>query len=525
VITEDQSEVIAYLSDQTTYGASERPVDVIETHGAIVFLTGDRAYKLKRAVWFEYMDFSTVDRRREFCAAEVDINSRTAPEIYLGARAIIRTSGHGLALATGDVLSADAEVIDWVVEMKRFDQSSLFDHMAEADTLTEEHMKALTDKICRFHEKVEIRRDQGGRPAHEAVIEANRIQFSRFSDSVFDPKIVEIVTKGALAELGRCADELDRRRQAGLVRHCHGDMHLRNICLFDGVPTLFDAIEFDEQIACVDVLYDLAFLLMDLVERDLAGFANIVFNQYLSRTAIPQYQLLDGILCMPLFLSCRAGVRAHVNAAMADSISDPGEALVCKARAREYLDAAARYLRPIPPQMIAVGGLSGTGKSCLADRICERVGKAPGAVWIRSDVVRKRLLGKDPLERLEPDAYSVDMNAEVYDAMHVIAEQVVRAGHSVVVDAVFAQESERREVEERARALGADFSGFWLSAPKAELIRRVTERVSHGGDASDATAEVLERQLSYDLGKVEWHNIDASGSKEMTLKEVARLLN
>ena len=202
---------------------------------------------------------------------------------------------------------------------------------------------------------------------------------------------------------------LDERRASGFVRQCHGDLHLRNIVLLDGRPTLFDGVEFNDKIACTDVLYDLAFLLMDLWRRGLPRHANAVWNRYLSDTGD-----LDGLSLLPLFLSCRAAVRAKTSATAARLQPDARRGNELQALAREYLAMAERLLHPPRPCLVAVGGFSGTGKSTLALGLAPSVGAVPGAVVIRSDEIRKRLSGVSPLDRLGPEGYSSEMSERVY---------------------------------------------------------------------------------------------------------------
>ena len=521
MIIEDQSEVIEFLSDPETYSQSEEIVQKIETHGAIVFLAGDRAYKLKRAVRFEYMDFSTRDRRRTFCEAEIRVNARTAPAIYLGVLAIIRSSDGSLGIVAPENIPVGADVLDWVVKMVRFEQTCLFDRMAEQGTLTENVMTVLADRIALFHSNAEVRADMGGLQAHRAVIETNHAQFVHFYDALFDKQEAQLITDAAFAELDQCGDEIERRRAAGLVRHCHGDMHLQNIFLWEGLPTLFDAIEFDEQIACVDVLYDLAFLLMDLNERGMKGFANLIFNRYVLSASVTEPQRINGLKCLPLFLSCRAGVRAHVSAATAETHSDEGRRKEYETKAKTYLASAARYLEPRCPRAVVIGGLSGTGKSALSAELSPELGPAPGALWIRSDSLRKWSMGEEPLQKLGPEAYSSEVNERVYRIMLELMRRALQAGHSVIVDAVFAREAERVRIEREVRSLGVIFTGLWLEAPWNEMERRIQGRRE---DSSDATVDILKRQLEYDLGAVDWVRIDASGSQERTLSLVQRLL-
>jgi aminoglycoside phosphotransferase family enzyme len=273
--TDDQSAVIAFLSQPSTHGGVA--VERSETHASIVFLAGARAYKLKRAVRFDYLDFSTVERRRQMCEAEVRLNRRTAPAIYRGVVPVTR-SGAALTLGAG------GEPIDWVVEMNRFDQKDLFDRLAVAGGLGLDLMTPLATAIAGFHASAEPRTDQGGKAGMAWVIEGNADGFAEFGRECLDPRAAAGVTEDSWAALHACEDLLERRRESGFVRQCHGDLHLRNIVLLDGRPTLFDGVEFNDQISCVDVWYDLAFLLMDLWRRTLSGHANTVLNRYLMET-------------------------------------------------------------------------------------------------------------------------------------------------------------------------------------------------------------------------------------------------
>ena len=220
---------------------------------------------------------------------------------------------------------------------------------------------------------------------------------------------------------------LDRRRANGKVRRCHGDLHLRNICLFDDKPTLFDCLEFSDALASIDVLYDLAFLLMDLEHRGLAEFANVVLNRYLDLTGED-----DGLAAMPLFLSLRAAIRAHVTATAMDQAAAAERKQEPAAEARSYLSLAARLLRPRPRRLVAIGGLSGSGKSTLATALAPAI----GARVLRSDVIRKRLFGVTPETRLPAHAYAAEISRLVYETLRQRAAAALASGYSVIIDAV-----------------------------------------------------------------------------------------
>ncbi len=307
---------------------------------------------------------------------------------------------------------------------------------------------------------------------------------------------------------------LAERERGGVVRRCHGDLHLGNIVLLDGAPVLFDAIEFDPRIAIADVLYDLAFLLMDLIERGRNAAANSVLNRYLSETQ--RAEDLDALDALPLFLSVRAAIRAKVTAARH---APSAERAPVEQSARDYFALAGRLLAPPPPILLAVGGLSGTGKSLLARALAPDILPAPGAVLLRSDVERKLLFGVAETEQLPETAYTPDVTAKVYATLADKARRVLAAGHSAIVDAVFADARERAAI---AQATGdAAFHGLFLTADLAVRLARVGAREA---DASDADAAVARRQEQYDLGDLQWTSVDASGSSEETLRRAKAAL-
>jgi predicted kinase len=298
----------------------------------------------------------------------------------------------------------------------------------------------------------------------------------------------------------------------------HGDLHLDNIVLWRGQPVLFDAIEFDEALATTDTLYDLAFLLMDLERRGRRLSANRVLNRYLWRSHSDLD--LEGLAAMPLLLGLRAGVRALVAAdrlRLAGGDVEAGK----RAEAQDYLAAALRFLDPAGPRIVAVGGLSGTGKSTLAAALAPDVGPSPGAVHLRSDLERKAILGVEETHRLGPEAYTAEANARVYAELLRKTRLAATAGHGVVVDAVFAREPEREAVGRMAAEVGVPFQGLWLTAPREVLLARVGARV---GDASDATPDVVARQLAGDVGAMSWTEIDGSGDAAETLTAARRAL-
>lgn len=508
-MSEDQSEVIAFLSKPETFGIAEPPCRR-ETHASIIFIAGERAYKLKRAVRFPYLDFSTCERRRTCCEAEVRINRRTAPALYRGVVAVTSEAGGGLALNGAGV------PVDWLVEMVRFDELALFNAMAERDALTRHLLEDLADEIAAFHREAEPRTKAGGSAAMAALIENNAQSFAACADDAFDRGEVARLLGGWSESLVQQRELFDQRRDAGRVRHCHGDLHLRNIVLHEGRPTLFDAIEFNDAFAEIDVLYDLAFLLMDLGFRGHNDLAGIVLNRYLDGSGDG-----SGLAALPLFLSLRAGIRAHVEAAAARAHSKREEGRRLILVARRYLDQALAALSPPPPRLVAIGGLSGSGKSELARALAPDLGTTPAARVLRTDCIRKRLAGIPLSAVLEPSGYSRERTEQTYGALYAEAGRALGAGCAVIADGVFAAASERAAIAAVATRCGVPFTGLWLDAPTAILEMRVTSRQ---GDASDARAEVVRMQQGLDLGAIDWRRVDASGPAASTAAAARRLL-
>jgi aminoglycoside phosphotransferase family enzyme len=501
----DQGEAIAFLSEPASYGPDIGPVERIVTHGAMVFLAGERAYKMKRAVRYPYMDFATLELRKANCERERELNRRSAPELYLGVEAVTRGADGQLALG------GPGEPVEWLVVMKRFDQNGLCDRLARDGRLTPELMAALADEIAAFHDGAE-RLDAatapgGGAAGLGAVIEDNLAELAERPD-LFPSGDVAAFARASRAALSRHAPLLEARLAAGHARRCHGDLHLRNICVIDGRPRIFDAIEFNDAIACIDVLYDLAFLIMDLEHRGLRGHANLVLNRYLQHEAE-----VTGLAALPLFLSVRAAVRAKVGASIADSQSDALTTQALYDEAGTYFHAARAYLEPAPPRLVAIGGLSGTGKTSLARELAPGLGAPPGALHLRSDVLRKALAGAKELDRLPPESYSAAASAAVYGELLRQAGAALDAGRAVIADAVYARPAERAAIEDLARELGVPFHGLWLDCPEPIMVARIGAR---SGDASDATAEVLREQLGYDLGEITWSRLEVSGELAAT---------
>jgi len=491
-MSEDQSEVIAFLENPATHGG--RAVERISTHSAHVFLAGDRAYKLKRAVQLPFLDFSTAEKRRVMLETELEINKRTAPRLYTGVIPICRRP-------TGDLAFSDGPPVDWILVMKRFPQDALFDSMAAANALTNSMIDRLADAVVEMHRTAEIVVAPSQLPFERMALD----NISALRNTALDQAAVAELESDLRGELSALADHLRMRAAGGFVRRLHGDLHLGNVALVDGQPTPFDALEFDPALATGDVYYDLAFLLMDLEHRNLRAMANRLLSRYVLLTGD-----FGGLRALPLFLAVRAAIRAKVLLLGAKPDEAPS-----------YLEAGKDYLPADSPRIIAVGGLSGTGKSRLAMDLAPELGPSPGAIVLRSDVIRKQLCGVGELSRLTGDFYSAEITARVYATLVERAKEIVKAGYSVIVDAVFAQPGERKTLEDVATAIEIPFCGLWLEAGLDIRIERVGTRTA---DASDADKTVVNAQKTYDLGKMTWRRCDANGRPETVLNEVRKIL-
>jgi aminoglycoside phosphotransferase family enzyme/predicted kinase len=498
---DDQGPALGLLSDPATFGGAE--VRRIDTHAASVFLAGDRALKIKRAVRFPFLDYSTLEKRKAACAAEIEVNKPFAPQLYSGITAITRKPDGRL------MLGGRGTPVEWAVEMRRFDETRTLDRLADEGKIDVALADRLARAVAAAHKRAPVVNAHPWLTALERYVDQNDAAF-RENPDLFPPGAAKRLTCASRAALARVSPLLVARGERGLVRRGHGDLHLGNVALIEGEPVAFDAIEFDPVIASGDVLYDLAFLIMDLIERALSAAANTVLNRYLAETRRPED--LDALAALPLFLSIRAAIRAMVTAERASRAAKGDRAPIRRA-ARTYFDLACRLIEPPPPRLVAVGGLSGTGKSVVARALAPELPPAPGAVVLRSDVERKARFGLRENDRLPAEGYAPEVSAAVYSELADKARRITAAGHSAIVDAVYARPHERAAIA----TAGAPFRGIFLTADLCTRLTRVTAR---SADASDADAAVARVQEDYDLGTFEppqWTTVDASGTPEESL--------
>jgi aminoglycoside phosphotransferase family enzyme/predicted kinase len=452
-----------------------------ETHISLVFVGADTVWKLKRAVKLPFLDFTRIEDRRHFTERELALNAPAAPGMYRDVLPVVRQQDGTLTLA---LMPTDAAPVDWVLRMARVPSEDFLDAIAARGDLIQALQDALADAVAAYHHALPV--VAGVRPPMRQIALGN---VPSALDAGLPEATIQTWRDTVLAALDALDPVLAQRADAGFVRRAHGDLHLGNLCLWQGRPVPFDALEFDETLGTIDLAYDFAFLLMDLDRRVDRAAANRVQNRYVGRTGD-----VELVRTLPAFLSIRALVRAHVEARSGHAAWQP------------YLEAALDYLRPVPVMVVAVGGLPGTGKSTLARALAPGLGRAPGALVLRSDEIRKRQHGVAPEQRLPPQAYSDAASEAVFAALADGVRVAAAGGHSVVADATFIDPAHRLAVEKAAHAAGVGFAGFWLEAPLPELERRITARQ---GDASDATVAVLHAAASAAPGAGNWQPVDS----------------
>jgi hypothetical protein len=484
----DENEILRWFEAR-----SERTIDTACAH---VFLAGDTAYKLKRRADLGYVDFRSPEKRRWALERELAFNRAAAPGIYRRLRRVTREPGGALALDGG------GETLEMVLEMRRFADDAVL--AAHPEALDGEMAEALGRTIADLHAQAELR-PEGGHAAMAFTVASNA-KIMRDLKGELGAQRVETLIALTAAEFDRQAPRLEARAAAGFARRCHGDLHLGNILVEDGKPILFDCIEFHDLLSDIDVLYDLAFLLMDLDFRGRREAAVRVLSAYLDQAArVFGKAMWDGLACLPLMLSVRAAVRAHVQAHGGDAQS-----------ARAYVEAGIAHLSPAPPALAAVGGLSGAGKSTFARAVAPGLGASPGAVVLRTDEIRKRLAGVGPTDALDRSVYTPEFYARVYETLFTEAAALLKAGRAVVLDATFIDPGLRARAELLAGEAGVTFHGIWLDAPRAVLEARVAART---GDASDATVAVLHEQMSrLETAALAWEKVSAVGDLDAAAK-------
>lgn len=448
---------------------------IIQTHLSYVLLTGRLAYKVKKAVDLGFLDFRTLASRKRDCERELRIDRAFAPDLYLDVATIA-----GSIDAPG--IGVPGPVLDYAVRMREFSQDALAAHALARGEIGPAWVDALAGNVAEAHLRAAIdttRADPAG------VLAYAERTFERLRNGPLEGARVGALLDWTRARHAQIADVVDRRRAAGFVRACHGDLHLGNIATIDGRPTAFDAIEFDDDLRIIDVMSDVAFLVMDFRFRGRPDLGSRFLDRYLELTG--DY---EGLAVLRFYAVYRAAVRAMVaceRARQGDASGDP------VAEAGRYLDVAESFARPPVPELVVTHGFSGSGKTTGTQPMLERL----GAIRIRTDVERKRMHGMGKTQRGNPAAlYSADATRAVYARACDIARTALSAGIPVIVDGTFLRRWQRDLFAGLAAELGVPLTIASFECPEAVLRERVATRAARGDDASDASLAVLDAQLA-----------------------------
>jgi aminoglycoside phosphotransferase family enzyme/predicted kinase len=464
---------------------------VLETHISYVLLTGEYAYKIKKAVAFGFLDFTTLAARRFFCDEELRLNRRLAPALYLD---VVPISGSADAPRPG----GPGEVLEYAVKMREFPQSELASELLAHGELNAAEIDALAANVAEFHAAVAVADAAGPFGTADGVLRLARRNFDEIAPLLAtddERSQIEGLRSWTEREHARRKGAFERRRREGFVRECHGDLHLGNIARIDGTLVVFDCIEFNEEMRWIDVISEIAFTVMDLEDRGRADLAYRFLDAYVGCTG--DYA---GLAVLPFYLAYRALVRAKVallRAAQAGGGATDArtEATDARTEARGYLRLASKYATRPAPALIVTTGLSGSGKTTLSGALLERV----GAVRVRSDLERKRMHGLAALDRagasLDEGLYSPAATDRTYERLRDVARDIIGAGRIAIVDAAFPRRAQRESFRVLADELGVPFVILAFEAREATLRQRIAARHAQASDASDADLAVLAHQI------------------------------
>jgi len=464
--------------------AYPHPTDVprlIETHISWVILAGDFAYKIKKPLDLGFLDFSSLEKRRHFCDEEIRINARLAPDIYL---AVVPIAGE----PEEPRMEGSGPVLEWAVKMRAFPADATLDRETE---ITAEQIDAIADRIAAFHETIASAPSESAYGRPEAVIEPVVVNFAQLrklpplAASERIKTLLDTLQAWSQTEGERLTPHFAARKANGCIRECHGDLHLGNIAWVNGAPLPFDALEFNPALRHIDVISEIAFLVMDLRHRGRSELAWRLLNRYLEQTGD-----INGLAALPYYQVYRAMVRAKVAAILASSTSkDFSECLT-------YLELANRLAHDRRPALVLMHGVSGSGKTWLSQHLLEQL----GALRLRSDVTRKRLFGLKPLNdsaSIPGGIYTPDASARTLAALLEAARSSLAAGCLTIVDATFIQRTWRAPFQALAEAVGVAWQIVAIEAPSDVLQARIAQRQQSGADASEANLSVLASQLAH----------------------------
>jgi len=478
--------LIQALLDARCYPHPTAGVRLIETHISWLLLTGEYVYKIKKPVDLGFVDFSTLERRRHYCAEEVRLNRRYAPAVYLDVVTISGSIEHPR-------ISSGGPAIEYAVRMREFAQADLLSNRLREHRLHPSDIDRLADTLAGFHAGAAVAAELSPHGAVSSLLTDAVANFDAIAARIDDEAILTrlaTLRHWTLSEHHRLVDAFTERKAQGRIRECHGDLHLGNIALIDGRITPFDCIEFNDAFRWIDVMNELAFAAMDLAACGRPDFAHRLVNRYLEASG--DYA---GLAVLRFYLVYRAMVRAKIDCIHAgqDSVSTD----VKQGERRDFLERIAlaeHYAQPSRPFLAITSGLSGSGKTHVSQLALERT----GAVRLRSDVERKRIFGlatkESSASALHQGIYEESANARTFEHLAELARRAIEAGYPAIVDATFILRNRRRPFAELAATMKVPFVILACRADDTLLERRIAARQAARSDASEADLEVMRGQ-------------------------------
>jgi uncharacterized protein len=469
----------------------QEPVQLLQTHISYVLLTGEFAYKIKKPTNFGFLDFTTLEKRYYFCQEELRLNQRLSPSLYLAVKAIVKEGDRYQFTEASDPDIIAETIAEYAIQMREFPQEGLFSHLFQAGQLTPEMIQQLGGIVAEFHAIAETNaeiRDYGSRTAIQRVEENNFSISEAFIGRSQTQQQFDETRAFAAQFFEHHADWFSQRQIDGKIRECHGDLHLNNVCFYQNNIQIFDCIEFSPGFRNIDVIYDAAFMVMDLEFQHRVDLANLFLNTYLEQTG--DYW---SAAMLPLYLSMRAYIRGNVNAlALDDAAISEADKINFLQRSQDYYQLAWRYTGRSPGRLVMMSGLSGSGKSTVARQLAQQI----NAIHIRSDAVRKRLAGV-PLSlegdrKVNSGIYTPEMTQLTYERMLELGIFLAQQGWPVILDAKYDRHTFRATVLETARAAQIPIQVVQCTAPVEVLYNRLQHRT---GDVSDATVDILDSQI------------------------------
>jgi len=457
----------------------QKPIQLIQTHVSYVLLTGDFAYKVKKQVDFGFLDYSTLEKRHHFCQEELRLNQRGAAELYLAVVPVSQSEGQF-------ELAGRGEPVEYVVKMRQFPQEALLTSLYDRGELTESLLQELAQAIAHFHLTAvtsDYIRSFGEIPKIRHSFDENYDQTETYIGGPQTQRQFDETRAYTDSFFAKRQELFANRMQQNWIRECHGDLHLRNICLWNQRLFLFDCIEFNEPFRFVDVMFDIGYIIMDLEARQRPDLSTLFLNTYVEQTGD-----WEGLQVLPLYVNRQSYVRAKVTSFLLDIPNLPAEA---KEEAMKtstlYYRLAWQYAQPRQGGLIVMAGLSGSGKSTTARSLAGQI----GAIHIRSDAVRKHLGGIPLQQRGDDTLYTPEMTQKTYERLLNLGIRLAQEGYLVILDAKYDRQALRQDAIAQAQQHQIPLQIVYCTAPTETLQGRLQQRT---GDIADATPAVLAGQ-------------------------------